>query len=157
MEAIVGSRGVREAGFTLVELMVTIVIGAILISIAVPSYQSQLRQSRRTDAKNALLDLATREERFLSLNNAYTSDSASLGYGAGGFPQPVGSGYYNIGTPAVTPPTAQPVVVAAFTVTATPVGTQTKDTQCQSFSVDSTGKQSALDSGGNDSTATCWN
>jgi type IV pilus assembly protein PilE len=155
MEAIVGSRGAREAGFTLIELMATIVIGAILMAIAVPSYTSQVRKSRRTDAKSALLDVATREERFLSLNNAYTNDSTNLGYGAGGFPQPVGSGYYQIGTPVIT--AAKPAVAAAFTVTATPVGAQTKDTQCQSFSVDSTGKQSATDSGGNDTTTICWN
>src|SRR5580704_486474 len=149
MQAIVGSRGAREAGFTLVELMVTIVIATILISIAVPSYQGQIRKSRRTDAKTALLDLATREERFSSLNNAYTNDPASLGY-SGVFPQSVGSGYYTIN---VAPPTAAAAgVAAAFTATATPAGTQVKDTQCQSLSIDSTGKQSALDSGGGDAT-----
>jgi type IV pilus assembly protein PilE len=153
MDAIVGSRGAREAGFTLVELMVTIVIGSILLSIAVPTYTSHIRKSRRTDAKSALLDLATREERFNSMQNAYTDDPANLGYSA--FPQPVGSNYYNIGQPLVT--LAQPAVAAKFTATATPVGTQTKDTQCQSFTIDSTGKQSALDSGGNDTTTICWN
>ena len=156
MQATVGSRGAREAGFTLIELMVTIVIGAILISIAVPAYQSQIRKSRRTDAKNALLDLATREERFSSLNNAYTKDSASLGYGAGGFPQPVGSNYYNIGT-TFNITAALPGVAANFSVTATPIGPQVKDTQCQVFSIDSTGMQHATDSGGNDTTTTCWN
>jgi type IV pilus assembly protein PilE len=155
MRAIVGSRGAREAGFTLIELMVTIVIGAILVTIAVPSYTSQVRKSRRTDAKTALLDLATREERYSSLNNAYTNVSASLGYGTAGFPQSVGSGYYTI---SVAPPTAAAAgVAAAFTATATAVGTQTKDTQCQIFSIDSTGKQHATDSGGNDATTTCWN
>jgi type IV pilus assembly protein PilE len=153
MDAIVGSRGAREAGFTLVELMVTIVIGSILLSIAVPTYQSHIRKSRRTDAKTALLDLATREERFSSMQNAYTDDPANLGYST--FPQPVSSNYYNIGKPLVT--LAQPGVAAVFTATATPAGTQTKDTQCQSFSIDSTGKQSAVDSGGNDTTTICWN
>jgi type IV pilus assembly protein PilE len=156
MQAIVGSRGAREAGFTLIELMVTIVIGAILVTIAVPSYTSQVRKSRRTDAKTALLDLATREERYSSLNNAYTNVSASLGYGTGGFPQSVGSGYYNIGTTFTITPAA-PQVAAAFTVTATPIGPQTKDTQCQIFSIDQTGKQHATDSGGNDTTTICWN
>ncbi len=153
MDAIVGSRGAREAGFTLVELMVTIVIGSILLSIAVPTYQSHIRKSRRTDAKSALLDLATREERFNSLNNAYTDVAANLGYSV--LPQSVGSGYYTI---SVAPPTAAAAAVAAkFTATATPAGTQTQDTQCQSFTIDSTGKQFATDSGGNDNTTICWN
>jgi Tfp pilus assembly protein PilE len=70
----------------------------------------------------------------------------------------VGSNYYQIGTTfLITLPQAQPPVVAAFTVTATPIGTQAKDTQCQSFGIDSTGKQSALDSSGNDATTACWN
>ena len=47
----------RVAGFTLVELMVTILIGAILLAIAVPTYQAQIRKSRRTEARNAVLDL----------------------------------------------------------------------------------------------------
>ena len=156
MEAIVRLRGAREAGFTLIELMATIVIGAVLMAIAVPSYQSQVRKSRRTDAKSALMDMATREERYLSLNNVYTNVSTNLGYGAGGFPQTVGSGYYQIGT-TFNITAAKPAVAAAFTVTATPIGAQTKDTQCQTFGIDSTGKQSATDSGGNDTTTTCWN
>ena len=49
-------------GFTLVELMVTLVVAAILATIAIPAYQNQIRESRRTEAKTALLDLAGREE-----------------------------------------------------------------------------------------------
>jgi type IV pilus assembly protein PilE len=48
-------------GFTLVELMVVIVIASILMAIAIPSYKTSIRKSRRTDAKTALLDLAGRE------------------------------------------------------------------------------------------------
>src|SRR5438132_12993393 len=60
-------------GFTLIELMVVVAIVTILFSIAIPSYMSYIRQSRRTEAKTAVLDLAGREERFLSTNpTAYT-------------------------------------------------------------------------------------
>jgi len=54
------------AGFTLVELMVTVMIAAILLAIAVPSYQAYIRKSRRTEAKTAVLDLAGREETLFS-------------------------------------------------------------------------------------------
>lgn len=146
----------RAAGFTLVELMVTLVVASILLAIAVPSYTSQVRKSRRTDARSALMDLATREERFLSLNNSYTADPASLGYNA--LPATVGSGYYTIDVTNVAAAAAGPPATnASFTITATPVGNQAKDTQCASFTLDSTGKQASVDSGGNDSTTACWN
>jgi type IV pilus assembly protein PilE len=140
--------------------MVTIVIGAILLAIAVPSYTSQMRKSRRTEARAALLDLATREERFLSLNNAYTDNSKNLGYSNANTPvanQVVGSGYYQITVPA---PTAAGVATAAsFAATATPVAgkSQVNDAQCASFTVLSNGMQSSLDANGNNTTATCWN
>ena len=54
------------AGFTLIELMVTVAIVAILATIAATSYTSQVMKSRRTDARNVLLDLAGREEKIFS-------------------------------------------------------------------------------------------
>src|SRR5216683_1422861 len=94
----INSRRLESGGFTLVEL----VIVAILASIAIPAYNAQIRKSRRTEAKTALLDLAGREERYFNANtgtNAYTDVPALLGYAAT-MPQmqnyPVGSGYYTV-------------------------------------------------------------
>ena len=71
----------RLRGFTLVELMIVVVIVAILAGIAVPSYMSSVRKTRRADAKTALLDLAGREERYLTTNPAgYSTVPADLGY-----------------------------------------------------------------------------
>jgi type IV pilus assembly protein PilE len=150
-------------GFTLIELMVVVVIGTILISIAVPSYMSQVRQSRRVEAKTALLDLAGREERYLSTNPAgYTNNAAFVGYTA--FWQTVGSGYYqvNVCTPAASPcfgvNIPNPPAAPSYTIVATPVAgqSQANDTQCQQFAVDSVGQQYAADNGGNNQTQYCW-
>jgi type IV pilus assembly protein PilE len=69
-----------SSGFTLIELMVTVAIVTILATLAVTSYTSQVRKSRRTEAKSALLDLAGREERLFSTTNTYSQDEVFLGY-----------------------------------------------------------------------------
>jgi type IV pilus assembly protein PilE len=148
----------RSRGFTLVELMVVVVIATILISVAIPSYLNQVRQSRRVEAKTAILDLAGREERFFSTNaSAYTGIAGNLGYAGFGAGFPIGSGYYYV---TVCSPACAPSAVAApsYTITALPVAgqSQVKDTQCASFSVDSTGAQWAFTSAGALNTQYCW-
>ena len=138
------------AGFTLVELMVTIVIGAILVSIAVPTYQTQIRKSRRTEAKTAILDLASREERLFTTTNSYSETAADLGYQALGVE--IGGGYYKLEVALTTPPNPP-----GFTVTATAINSQLKDKSCAKFTVDQTGQLSTKDSAGADSTSTCLN
>src|ERR1700739_5017132 len=97
MESAIRARLPRPAGFTLVELMVGVAIATILCAVAVPSYMTYVRQSRRTEAKTAVLDLAGREERFFSTNGAtYASTPANLGYTGAAFPVTVGSGYYRL-------------------------------------------------------------
>jgi type IV pilus assembly protein PilE len=148
-------------GFTLIELMIVVVIATILMSIAIPSYMSQVRQSRRTEAKTAVLDLAGREERYFSTNPVgYTSVATSLGYPAFGVGNPVASGYYYL---TVCSPACAPSALAApsYTVIARPVpGTsQVQDTQCTAFAVDSGGQQYAADSTGAYTAAAqayCW-
>jgi type IV pilus assembly protein PilE len=142
----------RDSGFTLVELMVTVVIATILVSIAIPTYTSQIRKSKRTDAKTALLDLAGREERYMATNSAYTSDASLLGYGTGAtFPVTLPNNDYTINVTTLinanngaTPPTP-----ASYILTATTTGTQNSDTQCHTFTLDNKGVQSAT-------STTCW-
>src|ERR1700761_5884303 len=115
-------------GFTLIELMVTIVVASILIAIAVPSYQAQVRKSRRTEARNAVMDLAAREERYYAVNNDYSPSALQLGYGtddAAINARPVGSGYYTV-TVNYQPadPAATPAKRATFTITADATGSQ---------------------------------
>jgi type IV pilus assembly protein PilE len=142
-------------GFTLIELMVTIVIVAILAAIAIPSYSSQVRKSRRTEARNALLDAAGREERYFATNNFYTTLPANLGYG-GTFPVVIGSQYYNLSVTCQGAAAAGTNCPVGFLVTATAINTQAKDTACAIFTLDNTGAQVAT-GGGATTTATCWN
>lgn len=56
----------RKNGFTLIELMITVVIIGVLAAIAYPSYQKYTTQSRRSDAQIALTTAANRQEKFYS-------------------------------------------------------------------------------------------
>ena len=147
----------RIGGFTLIELMVVVVIVAILASIAVPAYTGSVRKSRRTEAKTALADLAAREERLFATQNVYSSSPAALAYGSAPFPVAIGS-YYQIDNVVVntTAPTSTQPPTYTLQIKPFAGSPQLKDTSCQTFQQDQTGKQSSLDSGGADSTATCF-
>jgi type IV pilus assembly protein PilE len=147
------SRG--APGFTLIELMVAITIGAILVSIALPAFMYEIRKSRRTDARTALLDMAARAERLYATTNSYqnaatgTLSLTDLGYPAGAWPTTVGSGFYTVNLTLTSP--------TQFQFTANAVGTQVSDTQCVAFTIDNTGAQGSVDSSNNNTNSTCWN
>ena len=53
----------RRQGFTLIEVMITIGVVAILAAIAVPSYSESVRRSRITEAISRLADMHVKMER----------------------------------------------------------------------------------------------
>ena len=66
-------------GFSLIELMIVVVIVAIIISIAYPSYRDQVRKTRRADAKAALLDAAGKMERYYTQFGRYSATLTNSG------------------------------------------------------------------------------
>jgi type IV pilus assembly protein PilE len=147
--------GTKARGFSLLELVVTVSIVAILAAIAIPSYQTYTLRSHRTDAKSALLDMASLEERFFSTNNSYSQTPSDLGY-AGAVPFNIGNGYYQIITltaVAATPPAGVTNgTPATYTITASAIGIQVNDTSCLTFTVNSLGQQTATP----DPNGDCW-
>ncbi len=69
-------------GITLTELMIVVVIIGMLTAIAYPSYRQYVAKAKRNEAKSALLQIATLQERFYLQNNTYTADMTNLGFGA---------------------------------------------------------------------------
>jgi type IV pilus assembly protein PilE len=130
----------RPGGFTLIELMVTVAIAALLATIALPSYEGHLQRTRRADAKISLSGLAQQLERCLTRFGAY--DHANCGVGAGPFTST--EGHYRI---TVTGRTA-----TGFTLTAAPQGAQARDSQCGSFVLNHLGQATASGTQGN----RCW-
>ena len=153
----------HSEGFSLIELVVTMGIAAILASIAIPAYNSYVLKSHRTEAKTALLDLASMEERYFSTNNAYSQLPTDLGYPGAGFPVIVGSPDYRgainpLLWAGATAPTAGNAAgsPATYAFTATPINQQVNDAACTSFGISSNGTKTATGPGANPS-VDCWN
>lgn len=68
----------KQTGFTLIELMITVVIIGILVSFAFTSYQGYVLKSNRAEAKTELLNVATRFQRCYTLYGKYNSDDCAV-------------------------------------------------------------------------------
>ena len=60
-----------QHGFTLIELMITVAIIAILSAIAIPQYSEYVMRSRITEATMTLSDQRLKMERFFQDNRSY--------------------------------------------------------------------------------------
>lgn len=128
------NRKTLQLGFTLVELMVVVAIIAILAAIAFPAYQNYVLRSGRTDARDALMNIAQQLERHYTQNNSYSSYSLSSSSSA--------AGLYTL---------TLTKAASTYTVTAAPVSgsRQAKDT-CKSFSINQAGVRTS------DPATGCW-
>jgi type IV pilus assembly protein PilE len=146
----------KPGGFTLIEALIVVAIMAILAAIALPTYQSYIRRSRRTAAKTTLLDVARREEAYYSTNNAYTALS-NLGYsglvGSTIEAPSTNEDYYNVTITLPNPNSQVAGTNASFLVTAAPQaqGGQNQDT-CGTYTLTDLGIQANT---GNTDT-NCW-
>ena len=144
-----------QHGVARVELIIIAIMVGMLLAIAVMSYRNHVLTSQRSDAKDALLELATRQEKHNLQCGGYASRFAVATNCTAGQLQGTdlsrNRGYLLTIGPAA--PTA-----TTFIVTATAVAGQESfhDTACRSFSVTQDGVRMAFDSGGSDNTAECW-
>ncbi|MBC7938818.1 MAG: prepilin-type N-terminal cleavage/methylation domain-containing protein, partial [Chitinophagaceae bacterium] len=61
----------RQTGFTLIELMITVAIIAILAMVAVPSYRDHILRGQLVDATNGLSSVRANMERHFQDNRSY--------------------------------------------------------------------------------------
>ena len=75
----INSRLGNEEGFTLVELMVVVLIIAILVAIAIPTFLGARTSAQDRAAQSNLRNALTAEKVFYVDNETYTDVAASLG------------------------------------------------------------------------------
>ena len=118
-------------GFTLLEMLVTLIIVGILAAIAYPNYTSYMQRSRRSEAQQLLVSIANREAQYLLDSRMYTNVIGATGLNANterftctptAAPTLCSNLYFDITVTvdnAATPPT--------YTVNAVAKGTQLSD------------------------------
>ncbi len=125
----------HPAGFTLIELMITVAIIAILAAIAYPSYTDYVMRAKRSDGKAALLQVQLAEEKWRANHTSYGS-SADINISVSP------DGYYAINYSGIG--------ANSYTITAVPGFT---DAKCGSLGIDQAGTKS---NAGTDSVQNCW-
>lgn len=127
-----------DHGFTFLELLLVVAVIAVLVAIALPSWQSSAVHARRIDAVLALATAASNLERYQREHGSYKG--ATLGPD-GIAPALSTHGHYRLqlilDRAAGLPPGA------SYRIEATPVGAQADDTECGTYSLDETGFKTA--------------
>ena len=68
----------RAPGFTLIELMTTVAIIAVLAAIALPNYTDYVRRGKLQEGTSNLLAMRTKMEQYFQDNRSYTTPGAPV-------------------------------------------------------------------------------
>ena len=162
-------------GFTLMEVMITVVIIGILASIAYPSYTNYVTAARRSDATINLTQLAAQQEKFFTQCGGYAGGlnagtarvcQTTLAPASGTIPASSTSltvagttrdGYYNI---AITPDPGPGGFLNGYTLTAAPVATSSQfaadNPKCTTITLTNTGAKGASGTDNGPNGGRCW-
>ena len=119
-------------GFTLIEVVVVMAIGAILAAIAIPNYSEYVMRSHRSAVQSFISDVASRQSQFFLDRRSYAATTGALNVAV---PVDVAA-RYNVAIAVVAGPPA------GFQVSATPIGAQATD-RCGLLTIDQAGNRTA--------------
>ncbi len=119
--------------------MVVLAVIGLSIAIAYPAYTEFIERSRRSEATEALQNMATLQGQFYNDNKEYSNDPGALG-----MPATTENGYYQLSIAVGAPVDG---TIQSYTLSASAQGLQSGDTECATIQ---------LDSSGNKTPGECW-
>ena len=143
----------RQAGVTLIELMIVIVIIAIIASAAYPLYTQYVVRAKRSVGTTMLLQVADRQQQYFMDHKRYASSLESLGFTSNPFMMNDQGTLVADGDPQrIYGISLSDTTATTYTATAEPQENQAnKDTQCASLTLTHTGEKGQSGSG-----TKCW-
>ena len=151
---------VLRKGFTIIELLIVLAIIGILATIAFPTYQTYVIETRRSDGQNLLMRTAAAQERFFTLYSSYTNvvigPAGCAGTACGlGFSSAESDGDFYTLNVDVRPAGCAPggTRCTEYTLTVAPQGLQVEDADCGDLTLANRGNRGASGPKG----AACWN
>jgi type IV pilus assembly protein PilE len=150
--------GTRGQGFTMIEILITLLVVTILVGVAYPAYTEKLRSTRRADAIGALMSLANRESTFRANYNSYTvtlvapSGCSGSACGLGFASSRSDGGYYTLSAAAGTAG-----IATSFVLSAAPrAGTDQASDKCGTLTLDQRGVQGVSGAASGVTAQDCW-
>ena len=147
LQSVRSDRQYRQAGFSLVELLVVLVIMGVLSALALPGYTRYVQRGNRTEVMAALLEAQHFMERYYSANGQYLSPANAVPM----LPQrlqriPIqGTVRYQLSVREAT--------ANSYLLQAVPEGSMADDV-CGSLTINQTGLRGVLNS--TNSVSECW-
>ncbi len=132
----------KSKGFTLIEVIITVAIVAILGSIAFSSYKNQADKARLADGKALLNNLAQQLERCYTRFGRYNNANCTVANGDNFNSE---DNFYRVAVAGITQTT--------YSLTAIPQGVQANEEFCVNLTLNQAGQQTFSGPG---AVSQCW-
>lgn len=137
--------GRAQGGFSIIEFILVALTIGLLVAIILKNYADAVLEERRTIAQQTLYTVVGLQERWFVRRYEYAKSIEQVGG-----PDAAGDHY-------VLQVTQDPCGDSScFTITATALGEQAEDRECEKMSINNLGVRRAVSWDNQDTTSTCW-